>query len=227
MANTEYAGINITLEEIHERLKKNLNIIITINPNNFIYNKIFLNYPLITAKSDIIYIDEYNKNNLSLISNITFDKNDCLISNTLTKILIEIFDFVKGLYKEFGQKINIDLSINQRHYLDLCNFISQNYTKYKNILTKNKEDFEKINNNMKRCSEAISEKEDEIEKINPQKEANEKLIEESRKLIMEKNMEKNKIKKKRSEEEKPMNTAKDLMRKKNDQLENALKGIKE
>ena len=47
---------------------------------------------------------------------------------------------------------------------------------------------------MEAFDESIKEKEGEIEKLNPQKEANEKLIEESRKLIAEKNVEKNKIK---------------------------------
>ena len=227
VANTEYASVNLTLEELRERLQKNLHIIITTNPNNYTYNKLFLNYPKITAKSDIIYINEYSENNLSLISNVTFDKNECLISTNLTKVLIDIFNFVKLLYEEFSHKINIDLSINQRHYLNLCHFISNNYKKFKNILVKNKENFEKINNNLKRSSEAIKEKELEIEQLNPQKEANEKLIEESRKLIAEKNVEKNKIKMKRSEEEKPMLAAKDLMKKKTEQLEDALRNIKD
>ena len=227
VANTEYASVNLTLEELRERLQKNLHIIITTNPNNYTYNKLFLNYPKITAKSDIIYINEYSENNLSLISNVTFDKNECLISTNLTKVLIDIFNFVKLLYEEFSHKINIDLSINQRHYLNLCHFISNNYKKFKNILVKNKENFEKINNNLKRSSEAIKEKELEIEQLNPQKEANEKLIEESRKLIAEKNVEKNKIKMKRSEEEKPMLAAKDLMKKKTEKLEDALRNIKD
>ena len=227
VANTEYASVNLTLDEIKERLQKNLHIIITTQPNNFTYNRLFLNYPIITAKSDIIYIKEYTENNLSLISNITFDKNECLISNNLTKVLLDIFNFVKLLYEEFSHKINIDLSINQRHYLKLCHFISQNYKKFKNILIKNKEDFEKIDNNMNRCSETIKQKEEEIEKLIPQREANEKIIEESRKLIAEKNVQKNKIKIKRSEEEKPMLAAKDLMKKKTEQLEDALRNIKD
>ena len=80
---------------------------------------------------------------------------------------------------------------------------------------------------MKKASESIKEKEIEIEKLNPQKEANEKIIDESRKIINEKNLEKNKIKIKRSEEEKPMNSAKELLIKTKSQLEDALKNIKE
>ena len=227
VANTEYASISLSLEEISERIQKNLHIIITTNPSSYTYNKLFLNYPIITAKSDIIYINEYNENNLSILSNAVFDKNDCLISNNLTKLLIDIFNFVKILYEEFSHKINIDLSINQRHYLHLCNYISQNYQKFKNTLIKNKEFYEKIDINMKKASESIKEKEIEIEKLNPQKEANEKIIDESRKIINEKNLEKNKIKIKRSEEEKPMNSAKELLIKTKSQLEDALKNIKE
>ena len=61
----------------------------------------------------------------------------------------------------------------------------------------------------------------------PQKENNEKLIEDSRKLIAEKNAEKNIIKAKRNDEEKPMIVAKELRAKKNIQLDEALKHSKE
>ena len=227
VANTEYASVNLTFDELKDRLQKNIHIIITINPYDYTYNKLFLNYPSIIAKSDIIYINEFDENYLSVISNITFDKNDCLISNNLSKILVDIFNFVKILYEEFSHKVNLDLSINQRHYLHLCDFISKNYSKYKNILVKNKEDYEKINQNIKKCSTIITEKEAEIEKLNPQKEASEKLIEESRKIISEKNIEKNKIKIKRNDEEKPMLAAKDLKKKKMEQLEEALSKSKE
>ena len=227
VANTEYASVNLTFDELKDRLQKNIHIIITINPYDYTYNKLFLNYPSIIAKSDIIYINEFDENYLSVISNITFDKNDCLISNNLSKILVDIFNFVKILYEEFSPKVNLDLSINQRHYLHLCDFISKNYSKYKNILVKNKEDYEKINQNIKKCSTIITEKEAEIEKLNPQKEASEKLIEESRKIISEKNIEKNKIKIKRNDEEKPMLAAKDLKKKKMEQLEEALSKSKE
>ena len=94
-------------------------------------------------------------------------------------------------------------------------------------MIKNKENYEKIFYNIKRSSTIIKEKENEIEKLNPQKENNEKLIEESRKLISEKNVEKNKIKVKRNDEEKPMLAAKELRTKKKAQLDDALKNIKE
>ena len=225
--NTEYSSITLTSAEIKERLQNNLHIITAINPNSYIYNNLFINHPMITRKSNIIFIKEYEEENLCSISNIIFDKNDCLISNNLTKILIDIFNYVKMLYEEYGNKININLSINQRHYLNLCEFISKNYKKYKDILLKNKENYEKIYYNVKRSSETIKEKENEIEKLMPQKENNEKLIDNSRKLISEKNAEKNKIKVKRNEEEKPMIAAKELRGKKNAQLEEALKHAKD
>ena len=225
--NTEYASISLTQTEIKERLQNNLHIIITINPNSPIYNKLFINYPMISRKSDILFIKNYDEENLCSISNIVFDKNECIISNNLTKILIDIFNFAKELYEEFGHKININLPINQRHYLNLCEFISKNYKKYKEILVKNKENYEKIYSNLKRSSETIKEKELEIEKLLPQKENNEKLIDSSRKLISEKNVEKNKIKVKRNDEEKPMIAAKELRTKKNIQLDEALKHSKD
>ena len=225
--NTEYGSITLTKAEIKERLQKNLHIITTISASSYVYNKLFIDYPMINRNSNIIFIKEYEEENLCKISNIVFDKNDCLISNNLTKILLDIFNYVKLLYTEYGRKININLSINQRHYLNLCEYISKNYKKFKDILLKNKENYEKINYNIKRSSEAIKEKENEIEKLSPQKENNEKLIEESRKLISEKNVEKNKIKVKRNDEEKPMIAAKELRGKKVAQLEDALKHIKD
>ena len=225
--NTEYASITLTQAEIKERLQNNLHIITLINPNSFVYNKLFIDYPMITRKSNILFIKDYNDDNLCKISNIIFDKNECLISNNLTKLLIDIYNYVKILYEEYTHKINIDLSINQIHYLNLCEFVSKNYKKYKGILIKNKENYEKIFYNLKRSSETIKEKELEIEKLLPQKENNERLIEESRKLIAEKNAEKNGIKVKRNDEEKPMISAKEIRNKKNIQLDEALKHTKD
>ena len=225
--NTEYGSITLTLDEIKDRLQKNLHIITTISPHSYIYNKLFFDYPMISRKSNIIFIKDFNENNLCEMSNIVFDKNESLITNNLTKILIDIYNYVKILYEEYGIKINIDLSINQFHYLYLCEFISKHYKKYKGILIKNKENYEKIYINLKRSSDSIKEKENEIEKLTPQKEYNEKLIEDSRKLIAEKNGKKNAIKVKRNDEEKPMLAAKELRAKKKIKLDEALKHTKE
>ena len=59
--NTEYGSITLSMNEIKERLKNNLHIITTINPNSYVYNKIFIDYPMISRKSFIMFIKEYEE----------------------------------------------------------------------------------------------------------------------------------------------------------------------
>ena len=80
----------------------------------------------------------------------TENDNDFTMTNTLSKTLFDIFIFVKSIYEEFTLKINLRISLNQRHYINVCQFISNNYKKYKEILIKNKNNYENSKNRQKK-----------------------------------------------------------------------------
>ena len=219
--------------EIKEKIKSNINIILPINETKENYRQLFLDYSSILNNCYTIYIKEYNDESLNIISNHVFEKiksendKEFTMTNTLSKTLLDIFNFVKSIYEEYTLKINLRITLNQRHYMNVCQFITNNYQKYKNILIKNKTNYEKINNNLKRAEELLNEKLLLIEKMRPQKEHNEKSIEECLKIISNKNVEKNKIKSKKVAEEKLLNNELNIRAEKMNKLDIIFIDIKE
>ena len=59
--------------------------------------------------------------------------------------------------------------------MSMCQFISDNYKKYKQILIKNRDNYQKININIKKIEELLKQKEILIENLKPQKEQIDKL----------------------------------------------------
>ena len=133
--------------EIKEKIKSNIHIILSVNNEKEIFRKLFLDYSSIVNDCYFIYIKEYTENSLISISNQVFEKiklkndNDFIMTNTLSKTLFDIFNFVKSIYEEFTLKVNLRISLNQRYYMNVCQFISNNYQKYKNILIKKKKNY--------------------------------------------------------------------------------------
>ena len=224
-----YNDDNLSMEQIKSRIKGNLQIIISIEHFNDIYRNLFLNYPNIVNQSNILFVDGINDSSLRYISDYIFSHVDTDKEEKVNKknILLDIHNFAKVLYKEFSKKINIDIPINQRNFLNMCEFFTKNYKKYKSILSKKKENYEKILNAMEQVGKVIEEKQKLIEEISPNKESSEKLIEESRKLITNKNNEKNKVKGKRSDEDKIIKDCIKQKEARNNQLEEIYKPAKD
>ena len=220
---------NLSINEIKLRIKNNLQVIVSVDHYNYVYKSLFINYPNIVKKSNTLFVHSYNNNSLKNISNIIFGKCQCSgeILNNNNNILIDIHNFAKMIYEEFSKKINIDIPINQRNYLSMCEFFSKNYKRYKDILNKKRENYEKIFNTIEKVGNVIKEKEQLIEDLNPNKEKNEKLIEDSRKQITNKNAEKNRVKGKRSEEDKKIKESEKQKELKKNQFEELFRPIKE
>ena len=194
---------NLSKEDIKLRIKNNLHIILSVDYINYTYRTLFLNYPNIVKKCNTLFVHSYDDNSFERISQKIFINNHCKeeLLNYKT-ILVDIHNFSKLIYEAFSKKINIDIPINQRNYLNMCEFFSQNYKKYLDILNKKRENSKKIFTNIEKVTQVIEEKEKLIEELNPSKENNDKLIEESKKQINNKTKEKNNIKGKRSDEDK-------------------------
>ena len=219
---------NLSLDDIKSRIKNNLQIIISVEHYNYTYRTLFINYPNIVNKSNILFIHSYNENSLMKISNTIFINNGCdqeLLTNK--NILVDIHNYAQLTYETFSKKINIDIPINQRNYLNMCEFFSKHYKKYKDILVKKKDNYEKIFKTIEKVTNVIEEKENLIKDLNPNKEKNDKLIEESRKIINIKIAEKNKVNGKRSEEDKIMRESKKQREEILNQLEELFKPFKD
>ena len=229
----EENSMQLKENEKKEKMKSNINIILSIDNNDEIYRRLFLDYSSILNSCYAIYIKEYTNESLKIISNHIFEKNNSendssfTMSNTLSKALFDIFNYVKSIYEKFTLKINLRISLNQRHYMSMCQFISDNYKKYKQILIKNRDNYQKININLKKLEELLKQKEILIENLKPQKEQIDKLIEECLRTISNKNIEKKKIKSNKNAEEKKYNEAMNLKLQKNAKLDEIFLEIKD
>ena len=190
------------------RIKNNLQIILSINYDNSTYRTLFLNYPNIVKNFYSIFIKNYNDDMLKSIS--TKLVSDCECSQEIINnknIFLDIYNFVKIIYESYSKKLYIDIPINQRNYMSVCDFFSKNYKAYKDILLKKKDNYTKVFTKIQKANELVEEKEKLIVDLMPSRENNDKTIEEIRKKINVKNAEKNKIKDKRKDEDKLLKNA--------------------
>ena len=193
----------LSINEMKTRIKNNLQIILSIDYDNSTYRTLFLNYPNIVKKFYSIFIKNYTDEMLQNISTRLFSNCECnqeIINNK--NIFLDIYNFVKIIYESYGKKLNIDIPINQRSYMNVCEFFSKNYKIYKDILSKKKDNYNKIFTKIQKANELVEEKEKLILELMPTRENNDKTIEEIRKKVNLKTTEKNKIKEKRKDEDK-------------------------
>ena len=198
----------LSLNEMKTRIKNNLQIILSINYGNSTYRTLFLNYPNIVKNFYSIFIKNYNDDMLKAIS--TKLVSDCECSQEIINnknIFLDIYNFVKIIYESYSKKLYIDIPINQRNYMSVCDFFSKNYKAYKDILLKKKDNYTKVFTKIQKANELVEEKEKLIVDLMPSRENNDKTIEEIRKKINVKNAEKNKIKDKRKDEDKLLKNA--------------------
>ena len=194
---------NLSIDEMKSRIKNNLQIILSIDYGNYSYRTLFINYPNIVNKFFTIYIKNYNDEELKNISQKVFSKCECsqeIINNK--NILLDIYNFSKLIYESYSKKLNMEIPMNQRNYMNVCDFFSKNYKKYKDILIKKADNYTKIFTNINKITELVEEKQKSIIDLQPSRENNDKLIEEHRKQITLKTVDKNKIKEKRKDEDK-------------------------
>ena len=194
---------NLSNKDMKLRIKNNLQIILSVGYNDYTYRTLFLNYPNIVNNFYSIFIHQYDESFLQNYSLKVF--SNCENTSQIIKnknILLDIFNFAKIIYESFGKKIGIEIPINQRNYMSMCDFFSKNYKKYKDILSKKKENFEEIFTKTSKVKNLVTEKEKLLSELMPKRENNDKLIDNLRKQITMKISEKNKIKEKRKDEDK-------------------------
>ena len=199
---------NLSSNDMKSRIKNNLQIILSIDYGGNEYRTLFLNYPNIVNNFHILFVKNYDDEMLQVMTEKIFSNNQCgrdIINNN--NILLDIFHYVKLIYESYSSKINIEIPINQRNYMNVCEFFSKNYKKYKDSLLKKRDNYNKIFTNINKLNELVEEKQKLIGDLLPSRENDDKLIEERRKKILSQTSEKNKIKDKRKEEDKLLKIA--------------------
>ena len=194
----------ITEEETLERLSKNISFCFDLAPKTEAYNTLFLNYPSITKNSSIIYFHGWKNYDMTSFMNVAIKELDLNqeIKSKISDILIEIFNYTSDIYSKFRQKINIDLTLNQKNFSDVCEFYSSKYHEYKNILTERQKQYNESFEMVDKVKALIERANQDIEDANPKKAQFDKFIEEQRKNLAEKQKEKNSWRTKKQNEDK-------------------------
>ena len=194
---------NLSVNEMKSRIKRNLHIILSIGYDNYTYRALFINYTNIASNFYTIFINNHTDEIFKDISTKMF--SNCQCSQEIIKnknILLDIYNFIKIIYETYSKKLNIEIAINQRNFMNMCDFFSKNYKKYKDILLKKKDNYNKVFLHLEKAEELVEQKKKLMVDLAPTRENNDKSMEELRKQITMKTAEKNKIKEKRKEEDK-------------------------
>ena len=211
----------VTEEETMERLSKNISICFDLIPKSKEYYTLFTDYPAITKHSSIIYFHSWKNSDMTSFMNVSIKELDIKeeIKTKIPELLIEIFNYTSDVYSKFSHKINIELSLNQKNFSDVCEFYSSNYIEYKNILIEKQKKYDESFEMVEKVKALIEKANKDVENTNPKKAELDKFIEEQRKILAEKQREKNNWRGKKQNEDKIIGGLTTQLKDKQNQLE--------
>lgn len=213
---TEYGKISV--DDVVYRLEHNISVVLDVVPKSESYRKVYIEYPFIAKSSSCIYIHLMKENDLKsyLSTNIEPLTEISIEKTKLVNAFYNIYTFAKELYEDSSQKIKAKLDINQKHFCFSCEFFSQKYNDYKNILQANQKKYQDAIAMIGKSEALIEATTKDIEGILPSKTEAEKTIEDKKNEISKKVLERSNWKAKKMEEEKPIMS---LEKDKNEKLE--------
>ena len=124
------------------------------------------------------------------------------VKTQLPQILIEIFNYTSEVYSNFSQKININLTLSQKNFSDVCEFYSSKYSNYKNVLIEKQKKYNESFETVEKVKLLIEKTNKDIEESNPKRQELDKYMEEQKKILNEKQREKNAWRTKKQNEDK-------------------------
>ena len=200
--NQKYGQINE--EEILNRLSKNIYFCFDLVPKTEDYFTLFINYPSICKNSSVVYFHSWKNSDMISFMNISIKELDIKeeIKSQLPELLIEIYKYTIQMYSSFSQKININLSLSQKNFSDICEFYSSKYTEYKNVLIDRQKKYDESFEMVLKVKSLIEKGNKDVEETIPKKTECDKFIEEQRKILGEKQKDKNICKTKKLNEDK-------------------------
>ena len=211
----------ITEEETMERLSKNISFCFDLVPKSDEYFTLFIDYPSISKNSSIVYFQSWKNHDMTSFMNTSIKELDIKeeIKTQLPDLLIEIFNHTSEIYSNFCHKINVDLSLNQKKFSDVCEFYSSKYNEYKNILIERQKKYDESFEMVYKVKALIEKGNKDVEETIPKKSECDKIIDEQRKSLAEKQREKNSWRTKKQNEDKIIDGLTRQLKDKENQLE--------
>ena len=197
----------ISEEETILRLQKNLSICIDVEPKSELYKSLFIQYPFIVKNSQIIFIHSWKENDIISYFNESVGKIELGdIKDKLSESFGNIFKCSKYLYEEYSERLGIKINISQKNYCSMCEFYSQKYENYKEVLVQKQKKYNDSIELLSKSQELINDLTKQIDEKNPEKLEIEKTMDEKKKLINTKQRDKANWRAKRQDEEKIINS---------------------
>ena len=213
--NKELDEEEIAEEEIIDILEKNISICLDINYDTDQYINLFTKYSTIVKNSSIVYIHNWNEEDMKTYYNISVREIESIINEKIkTKIpdlLIDIYNYSNQLYENYYIKSGIKLFLDVKNYSNVCEFFISKYKEYKLILEEKQKKYDegiKIVDKTKKLLDDINK---EIKESVPKQEEFKKKLESKKEKKNNKTKEKNKCRTNKQFEDK---TTKELMDKK-------------
>ena len=196
----------ISEEETILRLQKNLSICIDLIPKCEHYRKLFIQYPFIVKNSQILYMHNWNQENMisyfnESIKNIEIGD----IKEKLPEAFLSIYNYSNKVYSEYSERLRMRINLNQKQFCSMCEFYSQNYNNYKEILIQKQKKYNEAIELISKSQNLIDDLTKQIEEKTPERLEIEKTMDEKKKLISTKQRDKANWRAKRQDEEKIIN----------------------
>ena len=194
----------ITEEETRERLSKNISFCFDLAPKTEDYNTLFINYPSIAKNSSVVYFHGWKNDDMTSYMNVAIKELNLEeeIKTKISDLLIEIYNYTSDIYSKFSPKINVNLTLNQKNFSEICEFYSSKYNEYKNILIEKQKQYNESFEIVDKVKVLIEKANKDIEDTNPKKAEFDKFIDEQRRNLSEKQKEKNAWRTKKQNEDK-------------------------
>ena len=133
---------HITEDEVIEKLEKNISICIDVNYGTEQYLNLFTKYTTIVKNSTVVYINNWNLNDMRTYFNTSMKEienllNDKIKSN-ISDLLINIYNYTNQLYKNYYIKSGIKLYLDIQNYNNVCEFYCSKFKEF-NLALKEKQ----------------------------------------------------------------------------------------
>ena len=125
-------------DEIIEKLEKNISICIDVNYGTEQYINLFTKYTTIVKNSTVVYLQNWNIDDMQTYFNISKKEIDNSLDEKLKSkipdLLIDIYNYANQLYENYYIKSGIKLYLDVKNYNNVCEFYTSKYKEYKLIL---------------------------------------------------------------------------------------------
>ena len=194
----------MTEEETMERLSKNILYCFDLVPKSEEYTTLFIDYPSLAKNSSVVYFHSWKNMDMTSYMGESFKELEIKpdLQSLFSEILIQIFNYTSQVYSNFSHKININLTLSQKNFSDVCEFYSSKYSEYKNVLIEKQKKYNESFEIVEKVKELIEKTNKDIEESSPKRQELDKYIEDQKKILNEKQREKNAWRTKKQNEDK-------------------------